>query len=224
MSYVNPKVPNLADFITFCQSQGVVTAVLNPDSDYFEWSFSQAVETCLYAPQVPSNIYINAVYSLGLHLLIEMAQDQAGLSISSLAWASGLVTVTAASALGFNPGQAFPVAIVGASPSAYNGSYVATVTGTETFTYSLEANPGSSTASGMFNLSFFCNIRKDLKLNQLVAGPVESTGDQGTDTKLLVPDFFKDLTLSDLDLIKTPWGRRYLAYAQKAGPTVVGIS
>ncbi|GGA00433.1 hypothetical protein [Dyella caseinilytica] len=224
MPWTNPTAPNLTDFITFCQGQGVTTVVLNPDSDYFQWSFNQAFVTCPYVPQVPSNIYVSAVYNLGLHLLIEMAQDQTGLAITSMVWANGLVTVTAAAATGYNAGQQFDAQIVGTAPAIYNGCFCMTVTGAETFTYQIESNPGAVTAVGMFNMLFFASARKAFELNQLVAGPVQSTGDQGTDTTLAVADFWKTLTLEDLDLIKTKWGRAYLSYAQKAGPTVVGIS
>jgi hypothetical protein len=224
MTWTNPAAPNLTDFITFCQSQGVVAAVLNPDSPDFQWALDYAVDRAPYVPPVPVSAYILACYNLGLHVLIESAQDQTGLAITSMAWAGGLVTVTAPAALGFNVGETFPVMIVGTAPVGYNGCYTACVTGADTFTYPLETNPGAVTAIGLFNMSFFATARSLFKLLQLVAGPVQSTGDQGTNTTLVVPDFFKTLTLEDLDLIKTPWGRRYLAYAQKAGPTVVGIS
>ena len=224
MTWTNPAAPNLTDFITFCQSQGVVAAVLNPDSPDFQWALDYAVDRAPYVPPVPVSAYILACYNLGLHVLIESAQDQTGLAITSLDWSGGLVTVTAGSALGYNSGQCFPVAVVGAAPAAYNGCFTATVTGSATFTYPLESNPGAATSPGMFNMSFFWQARQSLSLNSLVAGPVQSTGDQGTNTTLVVPDFFKTLTFEDLDLIKTPWGRRYLAYAQKAGPTVVGVS
>lgn len=224
MTWTNPLAPNLTDFIAFCQSQGVVAAVLSPDSPDFQWALDYATDRVLYVSPLPVNAYIMACYNLGLHILIESAQDQTGLAITSMAWAGGLVTVTSTAALGFNIGETFPVMIVGMAPVGYNGCYTACATGANTFTYPLEANPGVITAVGIFNMSFFATARSMFKLLQLIPGPVQTTGDQGTQTTLVVPDFFKALTLEDMDLIKTPWGRRYLAYAQKAGPTVVGIS
>jgi hypothetical protein len=32
-----------------------------------------------------------------------------------------------------------------------------------------------------------------------------------------VPDFFKDLSLADLQMLQDPWGRRYLMIAQQFG-------
>lgn len=224
MAYVSPSTPNLADFITFCRGQGVVAAVLAADAPDFQWSFDFAVDRCPCAPGMPAGPYVNACYNLGLHSLIEMAQDQTGLGITALAWGNGLVTATAAVALGYDVGETFQAKVVGAAPAAYTGPICATVTGAQSFTYPLETNPGAATAPGMFNMQFFAAARKSFQLNAMVAGPVESTGDQGTNTKLIAPDFFKNLTMEDLDLIKTPWGRRYLAFAMKAGPTVVGVS
>jgi hypothetical protein len=63
----------------------------------------------------------------------------------------------------------------------------------------------------------FADIRTAYKINSFVPGFVSSTSDNGTSTSLETPDFFRELTLSDLQLMKTPYGRAYLAIAQKAG-------
>jgi hypothetical protein len=173
---------------------------------------------------VPAIIYVLAVYNYGLHWLISQAQDTTGLGLTSLAWTSGLVTATTTAALGFSIGQTFNTQIVGAAPMAYNGEWQATATGSNIFTYAMPTNPGAATAPGLFNLAFFANLRQQFNLLGFVAGVVQTTTDQGTSSGLVVPDFFKNLTFSDLDLLKTPWGRNYLAYAQKAGPTVFGLT
>ncbi|MDP0940522.1 hypothetical protein [Klebsiella quasipneumoniae] len=69
-------------------------------------------------------------------------------TISTLAWATGVVTVTLAAAHGWTNGSQVPVIISGATPAGYNGAYTATVTGTNTFTYPLTTNPGTATAMG----------------------------------------------------------------------------
>ena len=63
----------------------------------------------------------------------------------------------------------------------------------------------------------FVDIRAAYKINSFVPGIVSSTSDNSTSTSLATPDFFNNLTLSDLQLMKTPYGRTYLAIAQKAG-------
>lgn len=71
--------------------------------------------------------------------------------------------------------------------------------------------------------TYFVNARTGFEINTFVAGVVQSTGDESTNESLLVPDFFKGLTMSDLQLLKTPYGRFYLSIAQKTGP-IWGLS
>lgn len=56
-----------------------------------------------------------------------------------------------------------------------------------------------------------------------ISGVVSGANDQGTGTTLEVPDALKNLTLEDLLLYKTPYGRQYLAYAQQQG-SLWGVS
>ena len=67
---------------------------------------------------------------------------------------------------------------------------------------------------------FFANMRQVLKIDSFIAGVVQSSGDEGTNQSLLVQDAAKDFTLDDLQRLKTPWGRQYLAIAQKYGPSI----
>lgn len=50
------------------------------------------------------------------------------------------------------PGTPFTVVIAGANPSGYNGTFVATVTSTTTFTYPLATNPGVESVAGTYTL------------------------------------------------------------------------
>ncbi|SAK53519.1 hypothetical protein AWB78_01334 [Caballeronia calidae] len=152
MAFVDPSTPNLADFTLFVYEQGVPEADLPDDSPYLQWSLTTAEAKALNAPPpIPSIIYVLAVYNLGMHTLLKIAQDQS-------------------------------------------------------------------------NQTFFSDIRKGFKLLSFISGPVVTSADQGTSNTLLAPDFLKGLTMADLDLLKTPWGQSYLAYAQSFGPNVVGVS
>lgn len=73
--------------------------------------------------------------------------------------------------------------------------------------------------------TFFKDLRAALKLNTaFIPGVVASSGDQGTSVALLVPDFFKDLSLEALQRLKDPFGLAYLTIAQDYGPTVWGLT
>ncbi len=69
----------------------------------------------------------------------------------------------------------------------------------------------------------FATMRKNLGLNSFVAGVVGSAADVSTSDALVVPDWFKNITLADIQDLGTPWGRAYLAIAQQMG-TLWGIS
>ena len=64
---------------------------------------------------------------------------------------------------------------------------------------------------------FFLCERRKFDLLKPSYGVVTSTSDDGTSVTLATPDALRNLTLGDLDFIKTPWGRDYLAYAQDFG-------
>ncbi|HEF4835462.1 TPA: hypothetical protein SAO52_000138 [Burkholderia vietnamiensis] len=152
MAFVDPTQPNLADFTTFVYNQGVPQADLPTDSQYLQWAYTMALNLALMPPcSVPPIVYVLAVYNLGMHRLLKVAQD---------------------------------------TPSS----------------------------------TFFSKQREAFKLMAFVGGIVQSSADNGTSNSLVAPDFMKNLTMQDLDLLKTPWGREYLAYAQQYGPDVVGVS
>jgi hypothetical protein len=71
---------------------------------------------------------------------------------------------------------------------------------------------------------YFKGLRKEYGLLNLSVGLVQSTSDNSTSSVFAVSDSMKQLTLTDLDFIRTPWGRAYMQYAQDAGPTVWGLS
>jgi hypothetical protein len=74
--------------------------------------------------------------------------------LTSLIWSGGIVLVTTASAItGRSVGDIFTTTIAGVVPTGYNGNYRATVTGTNTFTYSLLTNPGTETAVGTYTVA-----------------------------------------------------------------------
>lgn len=74
----------------------------------------------------------------------------APLTLTGMTWSTGTVTATASAALTLATGQTFTTTIAGATPAAYNGTYAATVTGANTFTFALTPNPGTETVPGTY--------------------------------------------------------------------------
>lgn len=65
--------------------------------------------------------------------------------------------------------------------------------------------------------TWFDEARQKFGLLLPTAGLIESASDQGTANTRGMPDALRQLTISDLYFMKTPWGRAYLAYQQDFG-------
>ena len=72
--------------------------------------------------------------------------------------------------------------------------------------------------------SYFKDTRAALGLNSWAAGLVAASGDQGTSQTLEVIEAAKRMTITDLAMMKTPYGRAYLDFAQAYGPTIWGLT
>jgi hypothetical protein len=72
--------------------------------------------------------------------------------------------------------------------------------------------------------TFFIDLRKSLNIAGFVPGVILSGADVSTSESLVVPEFFKWLTMQDLQTLKDPWGRTYIGIAQQYGPTIIGLT
>lgn len=71
---------------------------------------------------------------------------------------------------------------------------------------------------------YFTNLRQKWNIYGFVPGVIQSSSDEGTSNSFVVPDQFQNLTIGDLQLLKTPWGQAYLGIAQSWGSDLWGIS
>jgi hypothetical protein len=67
------------------------------------------------------------------------------------------------------------------------------------------------------NLPYFAYWRDTWKINTFTPGILTSTSDEGTSSSYLNPEFISKLQMSDLQYLKTPFGRAYIGYAMRAG-------
>jgi hypothetical protein len=84
--------------------------------------------------------------------------------------------------------------------------------------YNLAADTLVNIAQDQPGQTIFADLRKSFSLNTFIGGVISSSADVSTSESMATPDFVKTLTLANLQQLKTPWGRQYLAYAQSAGP------
>ena len=90
-------------------------------------------------------------------------------------------------------------------------------------TYNLAASNLLNWTQDTAPSTFFADARSKLGINNFVPGLPNSVSDNGTSVGLTVQKFLEGLSLSDLQLMKDPYGRAYLGFAQKAG-TLWGLS
>lgn len=64
---------------------------------------------------------------------------------------------------------------------------------------------------------FWAQIRNKYGINTFVAGVIQSSNDESTGQAMVVPEAFKELTIANLQNLKTPWGRAYLGFVQSWG-------
>ena len=76
-------------------------------------------------------------------------------AVSSIAWSSGVATVTTTAAHGLLTGDTTNITLINSLPAGYQGTYIGTVTGSTTITYPLASNPGTETTAGTAYLSSF---------------------------------------------------------------------
>jgi hypothetical protein len=72
-------------------------------------------------------------------------------------------------------------------------------------------------------VTFWADLRKSLGVNSMSWGMITSASDQGTAESMYIPDQIKGMTLMDLQLAKSPWGRKYLMIAGQWG-SIWGIT
>jgi hypothetical protein len=85
--------------------------------------------------------------------------------------------------------------------------------------------PGAPTIDGSQPpLAYFAYWRKSFNILGFVSGAITSASDNGTSASYDVPEWAKNLTVSQLANLQTPWGREYLGIAQAYGPSIVGLS
>jgi hypothetical protein len=72
-------------------------------------------------------------------------------------------------------------------------------------------------------LPYFENLRDKWDINGFVSGIIQESHDETTGNSMVVQEAAKNFTLADLQYLKDPYGRQYLAFAQRYG-TLWGIN
>jgi hypothetical protein len=215
--FTNPLQPNLADFNAFVLNQGVPSADLpNGTLTTVNISTNGTITAAGSTGTIAPGMYLS-----GLEIGVYIATWNSGTNSGTVAPAP-TAAVSASSATAYSPYLQW--AFVGASavtlvppPCMPPILYVTAV-------YNYGMHKLLKIAQDQPGQVFFATQRQTFNLLSFRAGPVAASADQATSNTLLTPDFLKGLTIGDLDLLLTPWGREYLDYSQMYGPNEVGVS
>ena len=90
--------------------------------------------------------------------------------------------------------------------------------------YNLGADRLINYAIDVQGQNYFTQIRQQFGITNFSPGMVSASSDEGTGESLLNPEFMKTMTMGDLQMTKTPWGRQYMAFAQEYGCTIWGLT
>ena len=65
--------------------------------------------------------------------------------------------------------------------------------------------------------TYWTDLRKSLGTGSFIPGVINETHDESTGVAIVTSDWLSGMTISDLQMMKTPWGRVYLSIAQCIG-------
>jgi len=89
--------------------------------------------------------------------------------------------------------------------------------------YNLAADHVINFAPDQTHRDYFKKTKERLGIDVFVPGVISSSGTSPTSESTLNPEFMKTMTMGNLQNLKTPYGRQYLAFAQCVG-TMWGMS
>ena len=217
--FTNPTTPNPADFLTFVLAQGV------PSSDFPSGALSGASVSTSGA--LTATAFTGTV-TTGMALVVSTTQPYFYLTAWDASTLSGTVSPIPSTTLSDVNLSVYTPSLLWALQYAVDhclkGSGFIPVSTYLLAAYNLGMHQLLKIATDIPGQTFFSGAREQYKLLSFTGGVISSASDQNTASTIAVPDLLKDLNLSNLDLLKTPWGREYLGYAMNFGPYVVGMS
>lgn len=79
-------------------------------------------------------------------------------------------------------------------------------------------------AVDMQGQDYFADHRKALGIHGFSAGVIQSSSDSGSSQSMAVPEWSKLMTITDIEMSRTFYGRTYLGLAQESGNTIWGLT
>lgn len=90
--------------------------------------------------------------------------------------------------------------------------------------YNLAADRAVYLANDAPNQTYFKDLRESFRTSSPSLGVVSSASNQATSMGQINPKTLQELTLAELQYLKSPYGRRYIQIAQTYGDALFGVS
>jgi len=217
MSFVNNTIPNLEDYITFVLHQGVPIADLPIVQTTLTTTSGSDIATIGSTVGVSAGMIVLSKYLPPQTTIISISGTT--VTLSGLATGSGSTQLAYASTDFQALDWTFNIAVDRVRDASCVGGilYVLAV-------YNLGMHNLIKISLDLPGYSFFQDAREQFDILGFKGGVLASSADQSSSNAIAVPELLKNLSLSDLDLLKTSWGRSYAEYGMNFGPYEVGIS
>jgi hypothetical protein len=121
------------------------------------FQFQPVLDGSPYIATVPwlafaKRFYLNLLASDGTQIIYTaLVGSPTGVAIQALSWAMGRASATTVAPHGYKVGRVISLTVVGCLPAAYNGVVAALITGQDSFSWALAANPGAASVLGNAN-------------------------------------------------------------------------
>jgi hypothetical protein len=90
--------------------------------------------------------------------------------------------------------------------------------------YNLAADRAVYLAADATGQTYFADLRRQFRTSAVSVGVVSAASNQATSMGQTNPKTLQELTLAELQYLKSPYGRRYLEIAQAYGSDLWGVS
>jgi hypothetical protein len=227
--FTNPTTPNIIDYTKFLLTGvGIPAAMLPPDftgtgtvaSGSNVLTIVTATTGALYSGAVVSDA--SGYIPVGDTIIQQLTGTTGGIGTYQMA---GAATNTQSTPEAITAANGWIVTTLSVAQEVVNETLACASPLLYTLAvYNLAADRLINFAIDITDQTYFQDLRAQLRISDVSLGVVSSSSNETTSSSWLNPEALKNLTLQDLQMLKTEYGRTYMGIAQSYGSTIWGLS